>query len=156
MGLPASRFRSFAFLTSDDPASLQADMAHQHGTRLFIDGLPGSAILESMCKVDAHFRREVDMTGVPNRKMGRGSGSDSATVEIVALKGYYIVSMSLLMLQGALKRTNTWAAFPATKKTANKKNIPTNSAVTAPNTANTKTGRAKLHGLDVIDIDYGD
>ncbi|KAI0059323.1 RNA-binding domain-containing protein [Artomyces pyxidatus] len=90
----AGRSRCFAFLTFDDPASVNAVMVrehfldgkiidpkraiprqeHQRATKLFIGGLAGSVTSESMREFFSQFGRVVDSTVMLDRETGRSKG----------------------------------------------------------------------------------
>ncbi|KAI0301887.1 hypothetical protein B0F90DRAFT_1716145 [Multifurca ochricompacta] len=88
------RSRCFAFLTFDDPASVNAVMVrehfldgkiidpkraiprqeHQRATKLFIGGLAGSVTSESMRDFFSQFGKVVDSTVMLDRETGRSKG----------------------------------------------------------------------------------
>jgi len=88
------RSRCFAFLTFEDPASVNAVMVrehfldgkiidpkraiprqeHQRATKLFIGGLAGSVTSESMREFFSQFGRVVDSTVMLDRETGRSKG----------------------------------------------------------------------------------
>ncbi|KAH9061996.1 hypothetical protein EDB87DRAFT_1608734 [Lactarius vividus] len=88
------RSRCFAFLTFDDPASVNAVMVrehfldgkiidpkraiprqeHQRATKLFIGGLAGSVTSESMREFFSQFGKVVDSTVMLDRETGRSKG----------------------------------------------------------------------------------
>ncbi|ETW84756.1 hypothetical protein HETIRDRAFT_312889, partial [Heterobasidion irregulare TC 32-1] len=90
----AGRSRCFAFLTFDDPASVNAVMVrehfldgkiidpkraiprqeHQRATKLFIGGLAGSVTSESMREFFSQFGKVVDSTVMLDRETGRSKG----------------------------------------------------------------------------------
>ncbi|KAF5363867.1 hypothetical protein D9756_001084 [Leucocoprinus leucothites] len=90
----AGRSRCFAFLTFDDPASVNAVMVrehildgkiidpkraiprqeHQRATKLFIGGLPGSVTSESMREFFSQFGKVIDSTVMLDRETGRSKG----------------------------------------------------------------------------------
>jgi len=90
----AGRSRCFAFLTFEDPASVNAVMVrehfldgkiidpkraiprqeHQRATKLFIGGLPGSVTSESMREFFSQFGKVVDSTVMLDRETGRSKG----------------------------------------------------------------------------------
>ncbi|TRM68721.1 hypothetical protein BD626DRAFT_425788 [Schizophyllum amplum] len=90
----AGRSRCFAFLTFDDPASVNAVMVkehtldgkiidpkraiprqeHQRATKLFIGGLPGSVTSESMRAFFSQFGKVIDSTVMLDRETGRSKG----------------------------------------------------------------------------------
>ncbi|KAI8984852.1 hypothetical protein BD414DRAFT_537300 [Trametes punicea] len=90
----AGRSRCFAFLTFEDPASVNAVMVrehfldgkiidpkraiprqeHQRATKLFIGGLPGSVTSESMREYFSQFGKVVDATVMLDRETGRSKG----------------------------------------------------------------------------------
>ncbi|KAI0052669.1 hypothetical protein FA95DRAFT_1483247, partial [Auriscalpium vulgare] len=90
----AGRSRCFAFLTFEDPASVNAVMVrehfldgkiidpkraiprqeHQRATKLFIGGLAGSVTSESMREFFSQFGRVVDSTVMLDRETGRSKG----------------------------------------------------------------------------------
>ncbi|KAJ7050853.1 hypothetical protein C8F01DRAFT_1177294 [Mycena amicta] len=90
----AGRSRCFAFLTFDDPASVNAVMArehvldgkiidpkraiprqeHQRATKLFIGGLAGSVTSESMRQFFSQFGKVIDSTVMLDRETGRSKG----------------------------------------------------------------------------------
>ncbi|XP_006457568.1 hypothetical protein AGABI2DRAFT_80008 [Agaricus bisporus var. bisporus H97] len=90
----AGRSRCFAFLTFEDPASVNAVMVrehvldgkiidpkraiprqeHQRATKLFIGGLPGSVTSESMREFFSQFGKVIDSTVMLDRETGRSKG----------------------------------------------------------------------------------
>ncbi|KIL59163.1 hypothetical protein M378DRAFT_169676 [Amanita muscaria Koide BX008] len=90
----AGRSRCFAFLTFDEPASVNAVMVrehfldgkvidpkraiprqeHQRATKLFIGGLPGSVTSESMREFFSQFGKVIDSTVMLDRETGRSKG----------------------------------------------------------------------------------
>ncbi|KAF8185182.1 hypothetical protein BJ912DRAFT_973835 [Pholiota molesta] len=90
----AGRSRCFAFLTFDDPASVNAVMVrehyldgkiidpkraiprqeHQRATKLFIGGLAGSVTSESMREFFSQFGKVIDSTVMLDRETGRSKG----------------------------------------------------------------------------------
>ncbi|KAH9950114.1 hypothetical protein B0H21DRAFT_25180 [Amylocystis lapponica] len=90
----AGRSRCFAFLTFEDPASVNAVMVrehfldgkiidpkraiprqeHQRATKLFIGGLAGSVTSESMREFFSQFGKVVDATVMLDRETGRSKG----------------------------------------------------------------------------------
>ncbi|KAG1768808.1 hypothetical protein EDD22DRAFT_949260 [Suillus occidentalis] len=90
----AGRSRCFAFLTFDDPASVNAVMVrehfldgkiidpkraiprqeHQRATKLFIGGLAGSVTSESMRDFFSQFGKVIDSTVMLDRETGRSKG----------------------------------------------------------------------------------
>ncbi|KAJ6473215.1 hypothetical protein C8R45DRAFT_1103786 [Mycena sanguinolenta] len=90
----AGRSRCFAFLTFDDPASVNAVMVrehfldgkiidpkraiprqeHQRATKLFIGGLAGSVTSESMREFFSQFGKVIDSTVMLDRDTGRSKG----------------------------------------------------------------------------------
>ncbi|KAL4075479.1 hypothetical protein J3A83DRAFT_1978314 [Scleroderma citrinum] len=90
----AGRSRCFAFLTFEDPASVNAVMVrehfldgkiidpkraiprqeHQRATKLFIGGLPGSVTSESMRDFFSQFGKVIDSTVMLDRETGRSKG----------------------------------------------------------------------------------
>ncbi|KAI4527131.1 RNA-binding domain-containing protein [Schizophyllum commune Loenen D] len=90
----AGRSRCFAFLTFEDPASVNAVMVkehkldgkiidpkraiprqeHQRATKLFIGGLPGSVTSESMRAFFSQFGKVIDSTVMLDRETGRSKG----------------------------------------------------------------------------------
>ncbi|KAI0922176.1 hypothetical protein AcW1_004046 [Taiwanofungus camphoratus] len=90
----AGRSRCFAFLTFEDPASVNAVMVrehfldgkiidpkraiprqeHQRATKLFIGGLAGSVTSESMREYFSQFGKVVDATVMLDRETGRSKG----------------------------------------------------------------------------------
>jgi RNA-binding protein Musashi len=90
----AGRSRCFAFLTFEDPASVNAVMVrehfldgkiidpkraiprqeHQRATKLFIGGLAGSVTSESMRAFFSQFGKVVDSTVMLDRETGRSKG----------------------------------------------------------------------------------
>ncbi|KAI0786556.1 hypothetical protein C8Q75DRAFT_772174 [Abortiporus biennis] len=90
----AGRSRCFAFLTFEDPASVNAVMVrehfldgkiidpkraiprqeHQRATKLFIGGLAGSVTSESMREFFSQFGKVVDSTVMLDRETGRSKG----------------------------------------------------------------------------------
>ncbi|KAG7441630.1 uncharacterized protein BT62DRAFT_936943 [Guyanagaster necrorhizus] len=88
------RSRCFAFLTFDDPASVNAVMVkehfldgkaidpkraiprqeHQRATKLFIGGLAGSVTSESMREFFSQFGKVIDSTVMLDRETGRSKG----------------------------------------------------------------------------------
>ncbi|KAM5540712.1 hypothetical protein V8D89_005743 [Ganoderma adspersum] len=99
----AGRSRCFAFLTFEDPASVNAVMVrehfldgkiidpkraiprqeHQRATKLFIGGLPGSVTSESMREFFAQFGKVVDATVMLDRETGRSKGFGFVSFENV-------------------------------------------------------------------------
>ncbi|KAI0666128.1 hypothetical protein C8Q78DRAFT_1072614 [Trametes maxima] len=99
----AGRSRCFAFLTFEDPASVNAVMVrehfldgkiidpkraiprqeHQRATKLFIGGLPGSVTSESMREYFAQFGKVVDATVMLDRETGRSKGFGFVSFENV-------------------------------------------------------------------------
>ncbi|KAH9853287.1 hypothetical protein C2E23DRAFT_728758 [Lenzites betulinus] len=99
----AGRSRCFAFLTFEDPASVNAVMVrehfldgkiidpkraiprqeHQRATKLFIGGLPGSVTSESMRDYFAQFGKVVDATVMLDRETGRSKGFGFVSFENV-------------------------------------------------------------------------
>ncbi|KIJ91357.1 hypothetical protein K443DRAFT_489823 [Laccaria amethystina LaAM-08-1] len=90
----AGRSRCFAFLTFDEPASVNAVMVrehfldgkiidpkraiprqeHQRATKLFIGGLAGSVTSESMREFFSQFGKVIDSTVMLDRETGRSKG----------------------------------------------------------------------------------
>ncbi|PPQ88878.1 hypothetical protein CVT25_009113 [Psilocybe cyanescens] len=90
----AGRSRCFAFLTFDDPASVNAVMVrehyldgkiidpkraiprqeHQRATKLFIGGLAGSVTSESMREFFSQYGKVIDSTVMLDRETGRSKG----------------------------------------------------------------------------------
>ncbi|KAG2038252.1 hypothetical protein BDR03DRAFT_862107, partial [Suillus americanus] len=90
----AGRSRCFAFLTFEDPASVNAVMVrehfldgkiidpkraiprqeHQRATKLFIGGLAGSVTSESMRDFFSQFGKVIDSTVMLDRETGRSKG----------------------------------------------------------------------------------
>ncbi|KAG6890067.1 hypothetical protein C0992_003165 [Termitomyces sp. T32_za158] len=80
----AGRSRCFAFLTFEDPASVNAVMIdpkraiprqeHQRATKLFIGGLAGSVTSESMREFFSQFGKVIDSTVMLDRETGRSKG----------------------------------------------------------------------------------
>ncbi|KAJ7661531.1 RNA-binding domain-containing protein [Mycena polygramma] len=90
----AGRSRCFAFLTFDEPASVNAVMSrehfldgkiidpkraiprqeHQRATKLFIGGLAGSVTSESMREFFSQFGKVIDSTVMLDRETGRSKG----------------------------------------------------------------------------------
>ncbi|GLB33219.1 putative heterogeneous nuclear ribonucleoprotein hrp1 [Lyophyllum shimeji] len=90
----AGRSRCFAFLTFEDPASVNAVMVrehfldgkiidpkraiprqeHQRATKLFIGGLAGSVTSESMREFFSQFGKVIDSTVMLDRETGRSKG----------------------------------------------------------------------------------
>ncbi|KAH9928869.1 uncharacterized protein B0H18DRAFT_1117692 [Fomitopsis serialis] len=90
----AGRSRCFAFLTFEDPASVNAVMVrehfldgkiidpkraiprqeHQRATKLFIGGLAGSVTSESMREYFSQYGKVVDATVMLDRETGRSKG----------------------------------------------------------------------------------
>ncbi|KAI0368434.1 hypothetical protein BV20DRAFT_1037089 [Pilatotrama ljubarskyi] len=99
----AGRSRCFAFLTFEDPASVNAVMVrehfldgkiidpkraiprqeHQRATKLFIGGLPGSVTSESMREYFSQFGKVVDATVMLDRETGRSKGFGFVSFENV-------------------------------------------------------------------------
>ncbi|RPD70353.1 RNA-binding domain-containing protein [Lentinus tigrinus ALCF2SS1-7] len=99
----AGRSRCFAFLTFEDPASVNAVMVrehfldgkiidpkraiprqeHQRATKLFIGGLPGSVTSESMREFFSQFGKVVDATVMLDRETGRSKGFGFVSFENV-------------------------------------------------------------------------
>ncbi|KAF9782079.1 hypothetical protein BJ322DRAFT_193181 [Thelephora terrestris] len=95
------RSRCFAFLTFEDPASVNAVMVrehfldgkiidpkraiprqeHQRATKLFIGGLAGSVTSESMREFFSQFGRVVDSTVMLDRETGRSKGFGFVSLE---------------------------------------------------------------------------
>ncbi|PIL36376.1 hypothetical protein GSI_00064 [Ganoderma sinense ZZ0214-1] len=90
-----------------------------------------------------------------------------------ALKGYNVVALSFLTLNGAVDQAGNWATLSAADKTAKKTeyhnagikiiasafgatDTPTTSGANAVNAANTMAQWVKTNGLDGIDVDYED
>ncbi|KAJ3994890.1 hypothetical protein F5050DRAFT_397379 [Lentinula boryana] len=98
---PTGRSRCFAFLTFEDPASVNAVMVkehvldgkiidpkraiprqeHQRATKLFIGGLAGSVTSESMREFFSQFGRVVDSTVMLDRETGRSKGFGFISLE---------------------------------------------------------------------------
>ncbi|KAJ8468745.1 hypothetical protein ONZ45_g17133 [Pleurotus djamor] len=90
----AGRSRCFAFLTFEDPASVNAVMVrehfldgkiidpkraiprqeHQRATKLFIGGLPGSVTSDSMREFFSQYGKVIDSTVMLDRETGRSKG----------------------------------------------------------------------------------
>ncbi|KAL4260313.1 RRM domain-containing protein [Pleurotus pulmonarius] len=90
----AGRSRCFAFLTFEEPASVNAVMVrehfldgkiidpkraiprqeHQRATKLFIGGLPGSVTSESMREYFSQYGKVIDSTVMLDRETGRSKG----------------------------------------------------------------------------------
>ncbi|CCM04956.1 uncharacterized protein FIBRA_07153 [Fibroporia radiculosa] len=99
----AGRSRCFAFLTFEDPASVNAVMVrehfldgkiidpkraiprqeHQRATKLFIGGLAGSVTSESMRDFFSQFGKVVDATVMLDRETGRSKGFGFVSFENV-------------------------------------------------------------------------
>ncbi|GJE99436.1 RNA-binding domain-containing protein [Phanerochaete sordida] len=99
----AGRSRCFAFLTFEDPASVNAVMVrehfldgkiidpkraiprqeHQRATKLFIGGLAGSVTSESMREFFSQFGKVVDATVMLDRETGRSKGFGFVSFENV-------------------------------------------------------------------------
>ncbi|KAJ4501628.1 hypothetical protein C8R41DRAFT_6263 [Lentinula lateritia] len=98
---PAGRSRCFAFLTFEEPASVNAVMVkehildgktidpkraiprqeHQRATKLFIGGLAGTVTSESMREFFSQFGRVVDSTVMLDRETGRSKGFGFISLE---------------------------------------------------------------------------
>ncbi|KAI0763216.1 hypothetical protein BC629DRAFT_975617 [Irpex lacteus] len=99
----AGRSRCFAFLTFEDPQSVNAVMVrehfldgkiidpkraiprqeHQRATKLFIGGLAGSVTSESMREFFSQFGKVVDATVMLDRETGRSKGFGFVSFENV-------------------------------------------------------------------------
>ncbi|KIK71017.1 hypothetical protein GYMLUDRAFT_145402, partial [Collybiopsis luxurians FD-317 M1] len=97
----AGRSRCFAFLTFEDPASVNAVMVkehvldgkiidpkraiprqeHQRATKLFIGGLAGTVTSESMRAFFSQFGRVIDSTVMLDRETGRSKGFGFVSLE---------------------------------------------------------------------------
>ncbi|KIY52862.1 hypothetical protein FISHEDRAFT_34426 [Fistulina hepatica ATCC 64428] len=95
------RSRCFAFLTFEDPASVNAVMVkehvldgkiidpkraiprdeHQRATKLFIGGLAGTVTSESMREFFSQFGRVIDSTVMLDRETGRSKGFGFISIE---------------------------------------------------------------------------
>ncbi|KAJ3569530.1 hypothetical protein NP233_g4994 [Leucocoprinus birnbaumii] len=104
----AGRSRCFAFLTFEDPASVNAVMVrehildgkiidpkraiprqeHQRATKLFIGGLPGSVTSESMREFFSQFGKVIDSTVMLDRETGRSKGFGFVSFENVDVTPY--------------------------------------------------------------------
>ncbi|KAF9066890.1 hypothetical protein BDP27DRAFT_1329930 [Rhodocollybia butyracea] len=98
---PQGRSRCFAFLTFEDPASVNAVMVkehvldgkiidpkraiprqeHQRATKLFIGGLAGTVTSESMKEFFSQFGKVVDSTVMLDRETGRSKGFGFISLE---------------------------------------------------------------------------
>ncbi|ESK96346.1 heterogeneous nuclear ribonucleoprotein hrp1 [Moniliophthora roreri MCA 2997] len=97
----AGRSRCFAFLTFEDPASVNKVMVqehfldgkiidpkraipreeHQRATKLFIGGLAGSVTSESMREFFSQFGKVIDSTVMLDRETGRSKGFGFVSLE---------------------------------------------------------------------------
>ncbi|KAJ3761888.1 hypothetical protein EV360DRAFT_36869, partial [Lentinula raphanica] len=97
----AGRSRCFAFLTFEDPASVNAVMVkehvldgkiidpkraiprqeHQRATKLFIGGLAATVTSESMREFFSQFGRVIDSTVMLDRETGRSKGFGFVSLE---------------------------------------------------------------------------
>ncbi|GBE79052.1 Uncharacterized RNA-binding protein [Sparassis crispa] len=104
----AGRSRCFAFLTFEDPASVNAVMVrehfldgkiidpkraiprqeHQRATKLFIGGLAGSVTSESMREFFSQFGKVVDATVMLDRETGRSKGFGFVSFENVNVESF--------------------------------------------------------------------
>jgi len=104
----AGRSRCFAFLTFEDPASVNAVMVrehfldgkiidpkraiprqeHQRATKLFIGGLAGSVTSESMREFFSQFGKVVDATVMLDRETGRSKGFGFVSFENVNVEPF--------------------------------------------------------------------
>ncbi|KAL6310155.1 hypothetical protein BKA93DRAFT_186645 [Sparassis latifolia] len=104
----AGRSRCFAFLTFEDPASVNAVMVrehfldgkiidpkraipreeHQRATKLFIGGLAGSVTSESMREFFSQFGKVVDSTVMLDRETGRSKGFGFVSFENVNVEPF--------------------------------------------------------------------
>ncbi|KAI3615283.1 heterogeneous nuclear ribonucleoprotein hrp1 [Moniliophthora roreri] len=98
---PTGRSRCFAFLTFEDPASVNKVMVqehfldgkiidpkraiprqeHQRATKLFIGGLPGTVTSESMREFFSQFGKVVESTVMLDQKTGRSKGFGFISLE---------------------------------------------------------------------------
>ncbi|KAF5390255.1 hypothetical protein D9757_002911 [Collybiopsis confluens] len=104
----AGRSRCFAFLTFEDPASVNAVMVkehvldgkiidpkraiprqeHQRATKLFIGGLAGTVTSESMRAFFSQFGRVIDSTVMLDRDTGRSKGFGFVSLEDSNIQQY--------------------------------------------------------------------
>ncbi|KAF9050781.1 hypothetical protein BDZ89DRAFT_1235538 [Hymenopellis radicata] len=102
------RSRCFAFLTFEDPASVNAVMVkehyldgkvidpkraiprqeHQRATKLFIGGLAGSVTSESMREFFSQFGKVIDSTVMLDRETGRSKGFGFISFEDVNVQPF--------------------------------------------------------------------
>ncbi|KAL0069550.1 hypothetical protein AAF712_003208 [Marasmius tenuissimus] len=102
------RSRCFAFLTFEDPASVNRVMVqehfldgkvidpkraipreeHQRATKLFIGGLAGSVTSESMREFFSQFGRVIDSTVMLDRETGRSKGFGFVSLEDVDVRPF--------------------------------------------------------------------
>ncbi|KAG7090053.1 hypothetical protein E1B28_011671 [Marasmius oreades] len=102
------RSRCFAFLTFDDPASVNRVMVqehfldgkvidpkraipreeHQRATKLFIGGLAGSVTSESMREFFSQYGRVIDSTVMLDRETGRSKGFGFVSLENVDVRPF--------------------------------------------------------------------
>ncbi|KAJ3551298.1 hypothetical protein NM688_g4784 [Phlebia brevispora] len=117
----AGRSRCFAFLTFEDPQSVNAVMVrehfldgkiidpkraiprqeHQRATKLFIGGLAGSVTSESMREFFSQFGKVVDATVMLDRETGRSKGFGFVSFEGVNVE-------PLLGALGTWRSTGKW------------------------------------------------
>lgn len=116
----AGRSRCFAFLTFDEPASVNAVMVrehyldgkiidpkraiprqeHQRATKLFIGGLAGSVTSESMREFFSQFGKVIDSTVMLDRETGRSKGFGFVSLEDVDVQP--ILGFGSLEIDGKL------------------------------------------------------
>ncbi|KAE9411119.1 hypothetical protein BT96DRAFT_804814 [Gymnopus androsaceus JB14] len=124
------RSRCFAFLTFEDPASVNAVMVkehildgkvidpkraiprqeHQRATKLFIGGLAGTVTSESMREFFSQFGRVVDSTVMIDKDTGRSKGFGFISLEDANVQPF--LGFGNLEIDGKLV-SNVNACFPA-------------------------------------------
>ncbi|KAF9530916.1 hypothetical protein CPB83DRAFT_762298 [Crepidotus variabilis] len=116
------RSRCFAFLTFEEPASVNAVMVrehvldgkiidpkraiprqeHQRATKLFIGGLAGSVTSESMREFFSQFGKVIDSTVMLDRETGRSKGFGFVSLEDVNVQP--LLGFGTLEIDGKLVR----------------------------------------------------
>ncbi|KIJ91894.1 hypothetical protein K443DRAFT_114391, partial [Laccaria amethystina LaAM-08-1] len=125
----AGRSRCFAFLTFDEPASVNAVMVrehfldgkiidpkraiprqeHQRATKLFIGGLAGSVTSESMREFFSQFGKVIDSTVMLDRETGRSKGFGFVSFEDTNVQPF--LGFGNLEIDGKLVRIPPFPSF---------------------------------------------
>ncbi|KAF7301153.1 Heterogeneous nuclear ribonucleoprotein [Mycena indigotica] len=158
----AGRSRCFAFLTFDDPASVNAVMVrehvldgkiidpkraiprqeHQRATKLFIGGLAGSVTSESMRAFFSQFGKVIDSTVMLDRETGRSKGFGFVSFEDTDVQPF--LGFGNLEIDGKL--IDVKLAQPRYQRDNFSEDNPTGAATTNFNAANNFSGNGQAAG----------